>query len=110
MTANSMNYSKKDVEAILKSSNDVGKVTEALLYLTFNIADFDWAQDTLLKMVSSPQEDISGLAITCLGHLARIYSKIDRDKVIPCLKRKAQDRHFEGRVSDALDDIKLFAK
>lgn len=39
-----------------------------------------------------------------------IYSKIDQDKVIPCLKQKAKDQRFEGQVEDALDDIEMFAK
>ncbi|ORF43786.1 hypothetical protein [Gilliamella apicola] len=109
MAANLINYSKENIEKILES-NDVEKVTDALLYLTFNIDDFDWVQDTILRMISNLEEDISGLAITCVGHLARIYSKIDKDKIIPCLQLKAKDKRFEGRVGDALDDINMFAK
>ena len=57
MAANLINYSKENIEKILES-NDVEKVTDALLYLTFNIDDFDWVQDTILRMISNPEEDI----------------------------------------------------
>lgn len=109
MVARSINYSKEEIEKIL-ASNDVEKVTKALLYLTFNIDDFDWVQNTILRMVANDEEDISGLAMTCLGHLARIYAKIDKGKVIPCLVLKANDERFKGRVEDALDDIHMFVK
>ncbi|WP_370470384.1 hypothetical protein [Snodgrassella alvi] len=109
MDVNSLDYSKENIEKILKSKN-VKKITETLLYLTFNIEDFDWVQNTMLRMISNPDENISRLAITCLGHLARIYSKIDREKVIPCLKLKAKDKLFVGQVEDTLNDINMFAK
>ncbi|AGB80453.1 hypothetical protein D781_0052 [Serratia sp. FGI94] len=100
-------YTKTEIERKL-DSDDLSDVTDALLYLTFNIDDFNWVQDVDLKMLDHPNEEVCSLAITCLGHIARIYSKIDKEKVIPCLKNKAKDKRFTGRVEDAMDDISMF--
>ncbi|WP_445494726.1 hypothetical protein [Photorhabdus sp. SF281] len=101
-------YSKSELESLLHSG-DVKIVTDALLYLTFNVNDYNWVQEKCLQLFDSNNEDIIGLAITCLGHIARIYSNIDRDKVIPALKKKAMDTRFTGRIEDAIDDINMFA-
>jgi hypothetical protein len=100
--------SKSEIEEKLRL-NDMGEVANALLYATFNINDFDWVQDLILRMLDHPDEDVCGLAITCLGHTARIYSKIDKEKVVPKLELKVKNERFAGRVQDALDDIEMFA-
>lgn len=102
--------SKNQIEIDLKS-NDKEEVLKTLLYLTFNIDDFEWAQKMCLLIIgTSADEDIIGLAITCIGHIARIYKKIDTTLVIPVLERKHQDIRFSGRVEDTLDDITIFVK
>ncbi|WP_040364023.1 hypothetical protein [Commensalibacter intestini] len=102
--------SKNQIEINLKS-NDKNQVLKTLLYLTFNIDDFKWAQKMCLDTINtSADEDVIGLAITCIGHIARIYKKIDTALVTPVLERKRQDIRFSGRVEDALDDITIFVK
>lgn len=101
-------YSKPELE-LLFNSDDTQIVTDAILYSTFNIDDYEWIQEQCLQLLSNSNEDIAGLAITCLGHIARIYSKINESKVIPALQQKATDPCFAGRVEDAMDDINMFA-
>jgi hypothetical protein len=102
------NFSKKQILEQLKS-NKVSIVTNALLYATFNFNDWVWVQDECLKLVNNQNIDIKGLSVTCLGHLARIHSSIDKEKVLPILFIKLNDKDISGRVQDALDDIKMFA-
>lgn len=96
-----------ELENHLKPDNKK-EVTDAILYITFNTNDFNWTQNVITKMMDSDNEDVAGLAITCLGHIARIHGKIDKDRVIPLLKEKSQDPRFSGRVEDALNDIDMF--
>ncbi|MFP1787663.1 hypothetical protein [Lonsdalea quercina] len=100
-------YSKREIELLLKT-DDKEQVTNALLYLTFNISDVPWVLDKIIEMIQSDDEDICGLAITCIGHIARIYGKINKEKVMPVLKRKAKQSKYSGRVEDAIDDINMF--
>jgi hypothetical protein len=97
---------KDDVENILKigSKDDI---LYALLYLTFNIEDFEWIQQKCIEMGNDKNVEISGLALTCLGHIARIYGKINKE-TIKFLKSKLNSTDIGGRAQDALSDIKIF--
>ncbi|MBF7996281.1 hypothetical protein [Rahnella laticis] len=103
------NYTKEELYELLHNSHALDVISNALLYITFNINDVDWVEDCCLSLIDSDNEDISGLAITCLGHVARIHSKINKQKVIPALISKRHNHNLAGRVEDALDDINMFA-
>lgn len=103
-------YSKEELEVLLKST-DSNVVIDALMYLCFNINDPDWVQDKCIDAIENGMnEDIRGLGITCIGHVARMYAKVDKEKVIPVLESKLKDGSLSGRAQDALDDIDTFVK
>ena len=103
-------YSKEELEVLLKST-DSNVVIDALMYLCFNINDPDWIQDKCVDAIENGMnEDIRGLGITCIGHVARMYAKVDKEKVIPVLESKLKDDSLSGRAQDALDDIDTFIK
>lgn len=104
------NYTKEDLYKLLHDSHEPEIINNTLLYITFNIDDIDWVEDCCLSLIDNDNEDISGLAITCLGHIARIHSKINKQKVIPVLIEKQKSFNLSGRVEDALDDINIFTK
>lgn len=103
-------YSKQELENQLKVNNK-DTVVDALMYLCFNIEDPEWIQDKCIEAIESGQhEDVRGLGITCLGHVARMYSQINREKVIPVLERCLKDPSVSGRAEAALQDIEIFIK
>ncbi|WP_437434555.1 hypothetical protein [Yokenella regensburgei] len=59
----------------LLDSGDSSKLTKTLLYISYNISDVEWAGEELMRMANDPDDDISGLALTCLGHLERVNGK-----------------------------------
>ena len=106
----STQHSKEELETLLTSS-DSNVVIDALMYLCFNINDPDWIQDKCIEAIENgSNDDIRGLGITCIGHVARMYAKIDKEKVMPVLERKLHDESLSGRAQDALDDIDAFVK
>lgn len=106
----STQHSKEELETLLTSS-DSNVVIDALMYLCFNINDPDWIQDKCIEAIENgSNDDIRGLGITCIGHVARMYAKIDKEKVMPVLERKLHDESLSGRAQDALDDIDVFVK
>lgn len=106
----SQQYSKDELEILLKST-DSNVVIDALMYLCFNINEPDWIQDKCIDAIENGMnEDIRGLGLTCIGHVARMYTKIDKKKVMPVLERKLRDSTLSGRAQDALDDIDTFVK
>ncbi|AWQ19650.1 hypothetical protein [Pantoea ananatis] len=104
-----MNNDKLRLEKIL-DSDDLIKVSDTLLFIAHNINDIEWAEKEFMKKADHYDEDICGLAITCLGHLARIQGKIDKKIVIPFLKEmmKSDNPIIASRAEDALDDINMF--
>lgn len=101
--------SKSNLETQLKY-NDLAKISEALLYIAHNINDVEWAEKKVMEMANDSNEDISGLALSCLGHIARINGRISKEIVIPFLKEKMNNTNkiLASRAEDALDDINMF--
>ena len=90
------------------SSGKPQKICDALVRVTFNEPDWRWVQDECLRFIDNPNPDVRGLAVTCIGHIARIHGHLDTERVIERLKRIGKDDEIYGRVEDALDDIKTF--
>jgi hypothetical protein len=84
------------------------KICDALIRITYHDPDWRWVQDMCLELASHSDPQVSGLAVTCLGHLARIHGFLDVEKVLPTLRRLRDDPKISGRVADALDDIKMY--
>jgi hypothetical protein len=106
----SKEHSKKELEIMLQS-DDGDVVIDALLYLCFNINDPEWIQVKCIQAIEGAgNDDIKGLAITCIGHVARIHSEIDRSLVIPILRSRLTVDTLSGRAQDALDDIDMYVK
>lgn len=104
---NSEPKTKKELEFNFASS-DVNLITESLVSLSLYEKDWQWAQNICLHFLNSNDPNISGLAATCLGHIARIHHNLDKEKVELALKSKIHNALIAGRVQDALDDIELF--
>jgi hypothetical protein len=92
----------------LKSDNPIC-VNDALVRLTYHDPDWQWVQDQCLQLLNSNDPVVKGLAVSCLGHLARIHKIIDTAKVVPILNSLLEDPNVGGRAEDALDDIEMFA-
>ena len=80
----------------------------ALLRLVYHDDDWQWIQDKCIELSGYPDIDVAGLAITCLGHLARIHRTLELEKVLPVLKELRANPELAGRVDDALSDIEIF--
>ena len=90
-------------------SGSIARMTDALLALTLNDPDGPWVEKLLLKCLDgSPEIQMRSLAITCLGHVARIHGTITNPEVVPKLKMLSADQLLGGFAEDALDDIKTF--
>lgn len=97
------------VDALLAfKSDDVKVICGALVRMVFHEDDWQWAQDRCLEMVDHPAGDVKLVAVTCLGHVARIHGTLDIGRVLPVLRSLSTQTRFVGRVGDAMDDIRRF--
>lgn len=98
---------REDAEAAF-SSGVSERICDALVRVTLSESDWRWVQEKCLHFINSSYPDVRGLAITCLGHLARIHKQLDLRKVLPLLENLRNDADVSGRVEDAFDDIETF--
>lgn len=84
------------------------EICDALASVVLHEKDWRWSQAQCLHFLNHANPELSGLAATCLGHIARIHRQLDRDLVITALRKRLDDPEIGGRVQDALDDIQMF--
>jgi hypothetical protein len=88
---------------------DVDRIRLTLVRIAFYDPDYEWAQARCLEFCVHNDPEVRGVAVTCLGHIARIHRRIDMGKVGPVLDKLACDSNVAGIVQDTLDDIRRFA-
>ena len=98
---------RQEAEAAF-SSGSPEQITDALVRVALNDPDWRWVQEQCLTFVNSPTSDVRRLAVTCLGHLARIHGELDRERVLPLLNDLRNDDEVSGSVEDTLEDIEAF--
>lgn len=91
------------------ASGDARQICRALVSVAFHERDWQWAQEQCLRFLAHDEAEISGLAATCLGHIARIHGILDKEQVVTALRQRLGDPRITGQIDDALDDIAMFA-
>ncbi len=92
------------------ASGDTERIVRALLGATNHESDWEWVESRCLEYLDSPVQEVRNVAITCLGHLARIHQKINKSRVLAALARHRANPDVAGRIEDAIDDIEIFVK
>ncbi|MFC8043574.1 hypothetical protein [Nocardia sp. NPDC057353] len=100
----------RDEATAAMRSTDRRSTVEAILRLSLHDPDPAWATTRALELTESPDCEVRGAAATASGHIARLHGGIDRERVIPALRRLAADPATAGRAADALDDISMFTR
>ena len=100
--------SRAEAEAEL-SSLDSNRISEALVRLALWDSDWRWVQNQCLYWIQHGDTDVSGTALTCLGHLARIHGILDLGAVLPIIRHAIKREELTGRAEDALSDILTYA-
>lgn len=101
------------IKNILLMDEDNIFCSNLLLKIVFDesFQDWKWKQDLCIEIAKSMKNpDLCGLAVTCLGHIARIHNKIEKNKVVQELDSIKDKTYISCRIEDALDDINMFTK
>lgn len=93
------------------ASGDQREAADALLSLVNYDPERTWLEGVLIGIVENPDAGpLRSLAVTCLGHVARLHQAIDQQVVVPLLKRLATDSALGAVARDALDDVDVFVR
>jgi hypothetical protein len=91
---------------------DRGDVTSALDAMVgtalYHRGDWKELQELHLRLLEHDDRQVSALAATCLGHLARVHRQLDEAQVVGTLRRNRSVPHLAGTVAGALEDIEVF--
>jgi hypothetical protein len=79
-----------------------------LVRLVYHDDDWHWLQEKCIEMSQDSDVFVAGVAVTCVGDVARIHRTLELDKVLPVLKELRANPELAGRVDDALGDIEIF--
>ena len=99
--------SREEAEAAF-ASRDPGHIALALVNVAYHDADWLWVQERCLGFVRDDVAAVRQIAVTCLGHAARVHRRLDLARVLPALDELARDP--EVQVEDALDDTRTFVR
>jgi hypothetical protein len=99
---------ERDQAAVELASDDVERMSLALLRLALHDPDPSWLQQILLPYLGHHHRWVRGVAAMCLGHVARIHGILDEETVVPAIRELLDDPTTKGQAQDALDDIEMF--
>ncbi len=102
------NIIERDFVLEILKSNKVEEICRVMVSVAYHEKDWIWAQNLFLDLFINKNYEISGLAAVCLGHVARIHSSLDKNKVVNILKTRLNEKEISARILDALDDIEIF--
>lgn len=91
-------------------SGDSGRICSATVGLAFHHPDWKEAEEKCLSLLENQDGQVRAIAITCLGHIARIHGRISFHQVVSLLQKLRDDKTLGGIAEDALDDILIFVK
>ena len=94
------------------SSADPDVIIHGLLRLSLSELDFREAQRQALHHASHIDDGVRGIAILCLGHIARVYGQLDLAAAEPLVRTALKDasNFVRGHADSAREDIRLFLK
>ena len=99
--------SRPDAEAAF-ASDDVERTCDALVRLAFHDDDRHFVQEHCLRLATDPRWELREIALTCLGHVARIHGAIDRERVVPVVMALVDDPKVGGTAETVLEDFEIF--
>ncbi len=94
------------------NSGDTENVINGFLELAVSTDDPDFVQEILVMYSEHEDAKIRGTAIFCLGHIAKVYKKINKELVLLIINQGFQDESSFVREQSrlALDDINFYIK
>jgi hypothetical protein len=106
---NPEHISKDAAERLFSIGRDAA-TAEVLVAVALNEPDWRWVERKCLQFLANGSIDVKRVAITCLGHIARILGRLDAEIVLPALDGFRNDPLLAGTVQDAIDDITMFLR
>ncbi len=70
--------------------------------------DREELQEHYLTLLEHQDSQVRVLAVTCLGHVARVHRRLDERRVVAALRRYPSAAQGGAGIANALEDIEIF--
>ncbi|MEV4703436.1 hypothetical protein [Actinoplanes sp. NPDC049316] len=97
-----------DVRAALDRDDIVAALNAMVGCALYGDGDWKESQELYLTLLDHNDHQVQALSATCLGHLARVYGRLDERRVVAALRRARARPHVSGTAGNALEDIETF--
>lgn len=88
-----------------KSTVEISRILETVV-LDQSLS-WQWIQEQCLQFLEHNDSELRGMAVHCLGHVARLHQKLDRELVVIALRRHLHDEVISEKIQKTLSDIHL---
>ncbi len=95
----SIDHITKEEAISFFKSKDPEKILYALLRIVYHVDDYEWVLAQCLHYANHPDRDLFKVVVICFSHIARIYHKIDKSRVLPILKQAHKKALSEGDLT-----------
>ncbi|MBM7489538.1 hypothetical protein JOD64_000760 [Micromonospora luteifusca] len=97
-----------DVRAALDREDITGALDAMVGCALYGDGDWRESQELYLALLDHDDRQVQALSATCLGHLARVYGRLDEGRVVVALRKARLRPHIRGTATNALEDIEEF--
>jgi len=101
--------SKEEFEAILVEDSAVPELCQAIVNAVHSIDDSDWLLTRFRPLLKHNDEQVRGVTVTCLGHIARLDPNFESEQLMSILRPLKSEEALAGLVDDAMDDVLRFS-
>ena len=89
-------------------SGDSQRIASGLVRLAFCDHNGAFVETQCLALLADQNQDLRRVAVTCLGHVARIHREFSNASVPSLLRGLISDPAVSEQAQDALDDVAVF--
>ncbi|MFV0480921.1 MAG: hypothetical protein ACK5LP_02950 [Campylobacteraceae bacterium] len=102
--------SESDEALNVFNSSNKDAILKKLLYMTFHFQNYKWLYERCFELAKHKDIEVQKLAIVCIGHIARIHQKVDKQKVLAFFETIKYDENLKAEIENTLEDISIFCK
>jgi hypothetical protein len=100
----------ENIDKIL-ARNDINEMSRLPLSVGMNHANWKYAQEVCEKLSKHENANVRANAILGFSYIARIHGRLEKHIVKPIiLKELRENKEYEWRIIDSINDINLFLK
>jgi len=82
---------------------------DAIVGAAYSINDYDWLLQQYVSLLKHTDLEVREVAITCIGHLARLNEDANKNELLGILVPLLSDNDLAGGTEDAIDDVNIFS-